>query len=231
MSDIFKEVEDDLRRERLKTLWDRYGIFVLGAALLIVIITAGWRGYEAWETNRDRTAGDTYLTVLNEVEGVSTAGSADTLLAFAADAPGGYGILAEFRAATILADAGESVRAADLLNTIADDGEAPAVYRDLARIRQGQVLLDAGDAQAAVDVVSGLAEDAGNPFYASAQELMGLAAYAADDLSGARRWFTAVTEEVGTPPGVRARARFMLALITQTAPEADAAGTTAEEAN
>ncbi len=231
MSDIFKEVEDDLRRERLKTLWDRYGIFVLGAAVLIVIVTAGWRGYEAWETRRDRAAGDTYISVLNEVEGVSTAGSGETLLAYAADAPGGYGILAEFRAATAFADAGDGPRASEVLSGIANDGDTPAIYRDLARIRQGQILLDAGDVQGAIDAVTGLAEDAGNPFYASAQELMGLAAYAADDLAGARRWFTAVTEEVGTPPGVAARARFMLALITQSAPQAAAEGNTAGEAN
>ena len=231
MSDIFKEVEDDLRRERLKTLWDRYGIYVLGAALLIVLVTAGWRGYEAWETSRERAAGDAYIAVLNEAEDAQTVGSADALLAFAADAPGGYGILAAFRAATVYADADDAARASEILSGVVSDSEVPAVYRDLARIRQGQILLDADETDAAIDAVKALAEESGSPFNASAQELMGLAAYAQGNLAEARRWFTAMTEEVGIPPGVRARARFMLALITQSAPATGADGEPAEETN
>ena len=43
MSDVFKEVDEDLRREQLKSIWDRFGAYIIGAAVLIVVATAGYR--------------------------------------------------------------------------------------------------------------------------------------------------------------------------------------------
>ena len=45
MSDIFREVDEDIRRDQIKKLWDRFGPYVLGLALLIVLGTAGYRGW------------------------------------------------------------------------------------------------------------------------------------------------------------------------------------------
>ena len=47
MSDIFQEVDEEVRREQLKKLWDRYGNFVVAALILVVVGVAAWRGY-AW---------------------------------------------------------------------------------------------------------------------------------------------------------------------------------------
>src|SRR5690606_33738122 len=52
LADIFHEVDEDIRRERLKKLWDRLGPYVIGLALLIVVGIGGWRGYEYWQTQR-----------------------------------------------------------------------------------------------------------------------------------------------------------------------------------
>ncbi len=46
MSDIFREVDEDLRREQFKRLWDRFGTYVIGLAVLIVVVTAGYRGWD-----------------------------------------------------------------------------------------------------------------------------------------------------------------------------------------
>jgi hypothetical protein len=48
MSDdsFIREVEEELRSDRLKGFWDRFGPILIGAAILVVVATAGWRGYE-----------------------------------------------------------------------------------------------------------------------------------------------------------------------------------------
>ena len=48
MSDIFREVDEEVRREQLKKLWDRYGNFVIAALILVVVGVAAWRGYAWW---------------------------------------------------------------------------------------------------------------------------------------------------------------------------------------
>ena len=37
VSDIFHEVDEEVRREQLKKLWDRYGIYLIALAVLVVV--------------------------------------------------------------------------------------------------------------------------------------------------------------------------------------------------
>ena len=57
MADIFHEVDEEVRREQLKKLWDRYSIYLIAVAVLIVVGITGWRGYEYWVAKRAAAAG------------------------------------------------------------------------------------------------------------------------------------------------------------------------------
>ena len=48
MSDdsFIREVEEELRSDRLKKVWNQFGAFIIGAAIVIVVATAAWRGSE-----------------------------------------------------------------------------------------------------------------------------------------------------------------------------------------
>ena len=57
MADIFHEVDEEVRREQLKKLWERYSVYIIAAAVLIVVGIAAWRGYEYWVAKRAAAAG------------------------------------------------------------------------------------------------------------------------------------------------------------------------------
>ena len=57
MSDIFHEVDEEVRREKLKQLWERHSNLIVAAALLVVLAVGGWRGYEWWETKKSAESG------------------------------------------------------------------------------------------------------------------------------------------------------------------------------
>ena len=40
MSDIFHEVDEEVRREQLKKLWQKYGWLVIAACVLVVLAAA-----------------------------------------------------------------------------------------------------------------------------------------------------------------------------------------------
>ena len=49
MTDIFREVEEDVRRERLEEFWKNYSDYVIAGVALVIIAVAGlqlWRVYE-----------------------------------------------------------------------------------------------------------------------------------------------------------------------------------------
>src|SRR5580658_7140009 len=52
VSDIFQEVDEEVRREQLKKLWERYGTYIIAALILVIVAVGGWRGYEWWQAKR-----------------------------------------------------------------------------------------------------------------------------------------------------------------------------------
>ena len=57
MSDIFREVDEEVRRDQFKKLWERYGIFIIALAVLFVAAVGGWRGYQWWQAKQAAVSG------------------------------------------------------------------------------------------------------------------------------------------------------------------------------
>ena len=57
MSELFDEVNEEVRREQLKKLWDQYSIYIIAVALLIIAAVGGWRGYQYLEAKKAAEAG------------------------------------------------------------------------------------------------------------------------------------------------------------------------------
>ncbi|WP_128291448.1 tetratricopeptide repeat protein [Afifella aestuarii] len=228
-SDHFiREVDEELRREQLKTLWERFGFVIIGVCILIVAITAGYRGYVWWQSKKAAEEGDRYLTALEAIDAGNEAEGRETLAALAKDG-GGYGMLARLRNAEIVAKTDETAAIA-AYDEVANDGGVAPVMRDLARVRAGLLALDAGDLDGAESRVSSL-DEAGNAWRHTAREILGMVAYQRDALEKARDYFVAIDQDVQAPQGVRNRAGLMISVIDgQLAPSPSADGASGDDA-
>ena len=211
MADIFHEVDEEVRRERLQKLWERYSIHIIVLAVLIVAGVAGWRGYQWWQDKQAGVAGAKFEAALS-LSGKGKHTEAEQAFAeIAAKAPAGYAMLARFRAAAELARSKptEAVKAYDKL---AADGALSQTLRDLANLRAGLLLADTAplaELQKRLDPLT----QSGRTFRASARELLALSAWRHGDLKTAKHYLDLVEGDPQTPPGTRARAQVLSALI------------------
>lgn len=143
MADIFNEIEEDLRRERMARLWKRFGPVLVAIAVLIVAAIAGWRAWEWYSARQAQEAGARYEAALQLARDGKSAEAGTALQSLVGEAPGGYALLARFRAATELAET-DKPGAAAAFESIAQDIAVPAAVRDLARIRAALILVDTG---------------------------------------------------------------------------------------
>ena len=136
MSELFDEVDEEVRREQLKKLWDQYSIYIIAGALLVIAAVGGWRGYQYLEAKKAAEAGAAFdrAVELSEQSKHSEAESAFTELA--AKAPSGYRMLARLRAAAEVASR-DPQAGAKLYDDIAADRNIGAPEQELARIRAG----------------------------------------------------------------------------------------------
>jgi hypothetical protein len=211
MSDIFREVDEDIRRDQLKKLWDRTAPWVIGAAVLIVAATAGYRGWEYWQDRQAQTSGDRFLAAVQLSEDGRFAESIAALEGLVADGSGGYPVLARFRIATEKARSGDTAGAVAEFDTIAAGG-GPAEMKAIARLRAALLLVDAANVQDLQARIGDLAAT-GTPWRHTAREILAVAAWRSGDFATARQYLDEIAADQEAPQGIRQRVQLMLALV------------------
>jgi len=212
MSDIIREVDEELRRERFEKLWQRYGGYVVAAAVLIVLAVAGWRGWEWYAAREAAKSGARFEAALQLVNEGKRFEAEAAFNALAADGTSSYRLLARFRAAAEAArtDPAAGVSAYDAL---AADGSIDSILRDLARLQAGRILVDSASAAEIANRMEPLIA-AQSPFRHSAREILGLARYRAGEREAAQKIFAEILTDPETPPGMRTRAEMLRALVS-----------------
>ncbi|MCY3980211.1 MAG: tetratricopeptide repeat protein [Alphaproteobacteria bacterium] len=208
MADIFREVDEEVRAERARALWRKYGVLVVGAAVLAVLAVGG---FQLWKHMQAEAAAEASLRLEEAVALAGRDEPADAAAAFAALAAegGGAGLLARFGEAATLARQGDAGAALAGYAALAADEDAAPVYRDLARLFQGMTELDAGRPEAAITVLESLS----GPLRYSAAETVAAARAALGETTAAVAGFKALADDPDAPAGVRRRASEMLAAL------------------
>jgi len=210
VSDIFREVDEEVRREQLKKLWDRYGNYVVAAAILLVAAVAAWRAYMWWEAKKAAETGAAFEAATTLAE-AGKRGEAEAAFAkIAADGTAGYRHLARMREAAEFAqsDAKAAIAAYD---QIAADRAVGPVLQDLAALRAAALLIDTGALEEAQRRLEPLAAN-DRTFRHTAREFLVLAAWRAGDTAAAKRWFDMIMTDAQTPAGTRSRVEMLMAL-------------------
>lgn len=210
MSDIFQEVDEEVRREQLKKLWDRYGYLVVIAAVLVVAAIGAWRGYQWWEAKKAAEAGAAFEAASTLAE-AGKHGEAEAAFAkVAVDGTSGYRHLARLREAAELAQT-DAKAAITLYDKIAADGAVGPVLQDLAALRAGALMIDTASFAQAQQRLEPLTAD-GRTFRHTARELLALAAWRTGDSATAKRWFDMIIADIQTPAATRNRVEMLMAL-------------------
>jgi hypothetical protein len=214
MSDdsFIREVDDELRHDMAKQLWDRYGNWIIGAAVAIVVATGGYRGWDYYSKSVAAKSGDQFMEAIQ----LSNDGSHDkaikSLEALVVDGSGQYPALAKLRIASEMATRGDSELAIKNYDQISSDKSFVESFRLIAQLRAGLLAVDTNSLEDVTKRLEGLA-GAGLPFRHSAREGLGLANFKAGKFSEALKWFDAIANDSDAGTNIRGRANIMLELL------------------
>ena len=215
MSELFDEVDEDVRRDQLKKLWEQYSIYIVAGALLIIAAVGGWRGYQYLEAKKAAEAGVAFDKAVELSEQNKHAEAEAAFTDLAAKAPSGYRMLARLRAAAEVANR-DPKAAAKLYDDIAADRSVGAPEQDLAKVRAAGLLLETSSYP---NMLARLepATAPGATFRHTARELLALSAWRAGDTAAARQWLDLIANDGETPPSLRSRAEALQALLPPVA--------------
>ena len=210
---LAREVDEELRREQLLKLWEKYGTYVVALIALIVVGVGGVKYYQYRTTVAAEAAGARLAEATRRAAPESGAQAQKILEDIGKSGPAGYATLARFRMAAADREAGKLAEAAATYEAIAA-GAGDRLLADFARLQAASLKLDTAGWTDMQNRLNDLAAD-GNPWRASARELLGLAAVKAGKKDDARQQFQRLLSDRDTPPSIAERARIMMAMLTE----------------
>ncbi|MBV8924214.1 MAG: tetratricopeptide repeat protein [Bradyrhizobium sp.] len=215
MTELFDEVDEEVRREQLKRLWDRYSIYIIALALLVIAAVGGWRGYQYVEAEKAAKASEAFNRAVELSEQGKHEEAEKAFAELVSKAPYGYRLLSRFRQAGEVASR-DPKAAAKMFDDLAADGSVGAEQQELARIRAAGLLVDSATY---ADMKQRLEPETvpSAAFRHSARELLALSAFRANDTGQARLWLDQISADADTPPSLRSRAEALQALLPPVA--------------
>ena len=155
MADIFDEIEEDLRRDRMSLLWQRYGNYVIAFAIFIIVVVAGYQGYNYWKDSRAKAAGDAFFQAVTADEAL------EALNVISSDLPAGYEMLSKFRIAALQAKKGNRIAAEQSYLSLSRDANIGTFYQETALLLSVMNAPETKNKNELIDSISSLSEFSG----------------------------------------------------------------------
>lgn len=212
MSDIFREVEEEVRRERFEQLWKQYGDYVIAAVALIVIAIAGFELWQRYEANERIKASETLIAAQDLAETGDFGRANPAFAVVAKDAPHGYAEMARLSEAGALVHAGRRDEAVQIYKSVAADDSGP--LRGVALIRAGWASVEDAPKHELETLLAPLTDPA-SPWRHAAAEILAFSDYRSGAIIDAQKEFQAIADDKDATETTRRRAAAMAAFLKE----------------
>ena len=212
LGDIFKEIDEDLRRDRYEVLWKKYGQYVLIGAGLVVAATAGWVAWQEYQQRQNVEATAALHTALSAVRAGQNDDAVNLLTEISKDGNSGHATLALFTEAALRAEKGDRENARVLYHNIRENSSLGATYHALAAIRSVELDLEEGNPADLLGLLAPLVGDT-SPWRLSAWELSAYLEQRAGNVEAARGLLQRIIDDGESSASARARAEAFLAQL------------------
>jgi hypothetical protein len=210
LSDIFREVEEEVRRERFESIWKQYGDYIIAGFALIVIAIAGYELWQRYEANQAVKASETLIAAQQLADSGDFARATPAYAIIAKEAPSGYAEMARLSQANALAVAGKRDEAVTIYKSVATGDSG--VIGSVALVRAGWTLVDSATRTDVQTLLAPLTE-ATNPWRHAAQEILAYADFHAAKYKQAQTEFQAIADDKDAPESMRRRTAAMAAFL------------------
>ena len=212
MSDVFQEVDEELRRDRAAEIWKRYGNYLIGAALAIVVGTAAFVAWRDYERRQAAEQGERFFAAAAQAATGDVQQAIQAVDQVAQNSASGYSVLARLQEAALTARAGDRDASVAMYGSVGADGDASKELQAAAQLLAAFHGLEKMEPAELERQLAALAGER-SPWRHSAIELSALMAARSGETAKARELYTRIADDPAAPAGLRARAAEMIAVL------------------
>jgi hypothetical protein len=206
---LLREVEEELRRERMEKLWQRYNGLIIAGAALIILAVAGYKYLETRRMAAAQAAGAEFAAAENLSDDKKKTEAEAAFKKIADDGPAGYAALAKLQLAGAQVKDNKTADAIATYESLAKDPGADNLLKSFAQLQAASLRLPDADFAEMQNRLTPLAGDDA-PFSKSARELLGIAAYKAKKFDEARKYLEPLLLDPGAPQALQERVKVVM---------------------
>jgi hypothetical protein len=211
LTDLFEEVEEQLRADRYRSVAMRVLPWLLGVGLVAIVAVLGYWGWQSWRTSQTNKASEQYAAALDAMSAGDRAKAEKDWTEVSHSGSAAYKSLSLMQLGGLQMMDNKPQAAVKLFDQAAD--AAPDdIIGDAARLKSAFALLDTAPEKDLEARLAPLTQD-NHPYRVQAREALGFAKLMAGDLKGARGQFLLIAQSIDAPDGARERANAAVSLI------------------
>ena len=226
---LLREIEEEIRRERMEQIWKQYGTYLIIAAVALVTVVGGYQYHRSSQSAAATAAGAAFENAAYLVQEKKTEEAHKAFEDLAKSGPSGYAALARLRLAGLEMEKGDKPKALAHYEALAGASGADPLLKSFAQLQAAALKIGDADFTEVENRLNDLTNES-SPWRSNARELISLAAMKAGKTDVARKSLNEILGDRTAPPRVRERAQIMMAEIIEADLEAKALETKAPPA-
>ncbi len=207
-----REVDEELRRDDLLSVWQRYGRWLVAALIAALIAFGGWLYWQSQQDVATGEIGERFDKALGQATDGNYTGADKGMKAVEGETEGGYRAAGQLSRAAVALAKQDTKGAVAIYSKLASDQSAAQPFRDLATVRQTAVEFDALAPEKVVARLKPLAIK-GKPWFGSAGEMTAIAYLKMGKRDLAARVFADMAKDETVPESIRSRAIKMAGVL------------------
>lgn len=208
-----REVDEELQRERLRALWQKYRFAVIGLVVGVLLTTIGTEIYHSWRQKVSLSESDSFENAAVLAYTGETDKAVEILKQLAADGKTGYAPLAEMKLAGIYFAQNNNEAAVESLNKVMNSN-APEQLKAVATIAYVGQMFETQDTTKLQDMLKPYLTGASN-FVGSAAELSAALYLKENNETAAIDVLNQTINNPKTAPAVKQRLTELLSVIKE----------------
>ncbi|WP_157215809.1 tetratricopeptide repeat protein [Flavisphingomonas formosensis] len=209
---FFREVDEELRRAQMTSLWQRYGRL---AIVVVALGLAALAGYLWWNNHSQQLAGqdgEKLSGALHDLGDRKPERARPVLQALAGSPRAGYRAAADLTLAGMALEGNDVKGAVAAYQRVAADTKLGEPTRDAALLRETMAQFDTLPPAQVVERLKPLAE-AGNPWFGTAGEMVAIAYLKMNKPELAGPLYGAIAKNKDVPDSIQRRALEMASML------------------
>ncbi|MBL8884828.1 MAG: tetratricopeptide repeat protein [Hyphomicrobium sp.] len=210
---LLREVDEELRREKMERFWQRYNGLILGAAAVVIAGVAGYKFLENRRLSATYTAGSQFNAAVELANQNKREEAIKAFQNIAETGPHGYASLAKLHIAGAYVKDGKTAEAVAAFDALASDPSVDQLLKSFAQLQAASLRMDQADFTEMQNRLNSLTGDS-SPYKVSARELLGFAAFKAGKLEEARKLLEPLLIDPNATRAIQDRIKVVMAEIT-----------------